>query len=84
MVFLPTGTYNVQDMELVWDDEPIVLADELHLTEYKLVEKWVNQSHVSYTTAQQHYGHFGKYSVKQKKKRSGIRYQVLTNNRYSR
>lgn len=79
MVFLPTGTYNVQDMELVWDEDPIVLADELHLTEYKLVEKWVNQSQVSYTTAQQHYGHFGKYLVKEKKQ---IRYQVFTNNRY--
>lgn len=51
-------TYKVQDMELKWDEEPIILADELHLTEYKLVDKWVNQSQVSYTTAQQHYGHF--------------------------
>ncbi|KAJ8680426.1 hypothetical protein QAD02_016213 [Eretmocerus hayati] len=50
--------HNVQDMVLSWDDEPIVLADELHLTEYRLVNKWVNQSEVSYTMAQQHYGHF--------------------------
>ncbi|XP_014206145.1 glycine receptor subunit alpha-2-like isoform X1 [Copidosoma floridanum] len=50
--------HNVEDMVLDWDDEPIVLAKELHLTEYKLVEKWVNKSDVSYTTSQQHYGHF--------------------------
>ncbi|XP_058804984.1 pH-sensitive chloride channel 2-like isoform X2 [Phymastichus coffea] len=51
-------THNVQDMILKWDEAPIILADELHLTEYRLVEQWVNQSEVSYTTAQQHYGHF--------------------------
>lgn len=54
-----SGTYNVQDMLLKWDEDPIILADELHLTEYRLVEQWVNQSEVSYTAAQQHYGHFG-------------------------
>lgn len=53
------GTNNVQEMKLEWDEAPIVLADELHLTEYRLVEKWVNSSEVSYTAAQQHYGHFG-------------------------
>lgn len=51
-------------MILEWDEGPIVLADELHLTEYKLVERWVNQSKVSYTAAQQHYGHFGKSILK--------------------
>ncbi|XP_011503743.1 PREDICTED: glycine receptor subunit alpha-2-like [Ceratosolen solmsi marchali] len=51
-------THSVQDMVLNWDEAPIVLADELHLTEYRLVDKWVNRSEVSYTTAQQHYGHF--------------------------
>ncbi|XP_015428712.1 PREDICTED: glycine receptor subunit alpha-2-like [Dufourea novaeangliae] len=51
-------TYNVHDMVLLWDQEPIILADELHLTEYKLVDKWVNTSEVFYTTSQQHYGHF--------------------------
>jgi hypothetical protein len=59
-LFLLAGTHNVQDMILNWDEAPIVLADELHLTEYRLVDKWVNRSEVSYTTAQQHYGHFGK------------------------
>ncbi|XP_008209307.1 cys-loop ligand-gated ion channel subunit isoform X1 [Nasonia vitripennis] len=57
MVF-ESWTHNVQDMILNWDEAPIVLADELHLTEYRLVEQWVNRSEVSYTTAQQHYGHF--------------------------
>lgn len=61
MEFLPTGTHNVHDMVLYWDQEPIILANELHLTEYKLVEKWVNTSEVFYTTSQQHYGHFGMY-----------------------
>ncbi|XP_012283682.1 glycine receptor subunit alpha-2 [Orussus abietinus] len=51
-------TNNVNDMELDWDEDPIVLAEELHLTEYKLVGTWVNKSVVSYTVAQQHYGHF--------------------------
>ncbi|XP_066588921.1 pH-sensitive chloride channel 2 [Prorops nasuta] len=51
-------THNIHDMVLEWDDDPIVLADELHLTEYKLVDKWVNKSQVSYTASQQHYGHF--------------------------
>lgn len=61
MEFLPTGTHNVLDMVLYWDQEPIILADELHLTEYKLVEKWVNSSEIFYTTSQQYYGHFGMY-----------------------
>nr|XP_033329433.1 glycine receptor subunit alpha-2-like isoform X2 [Megalopta genalis] len=57
-------TYNVKDMMLIWDQDPIILADELHLTEYKLVDKWVNMSEVLYTTAQQHYGHFaGNFST---------------------
>lgn len=47
-------------MKLDWDESPIVLSKELHLTEYRLVEKWVNETEVSYTAAQQHYGHFGK------------------------
>ncbi|CAK9822021.1 pH-sensitive chloride channel 2 [Anthophora retusa] len=51
-------TYNVLDMVLYWDQEPIILADELHLTEYKLMDKWVNASEVFYTTSQQHFGHF--------------------------
>ncbi|XP_006563760.1 glycine receptor subunit alpha-2 isoform X3 [Apis mellifera] len=51
-------THNVLDMVLYWDQEPIILADELHLTEYKLVEKWVNSSEIFYTTSQQYYGHF--------------------------
>ncbi|XP_034948508.1 LOW QUALITY PROTEIN: kinesin-like protein KIF19 [Chelonus insularis] len=51
-------TYSAQDMKLEWDEAPIILAEELHLTEYRLVEKWVNESEVSYTAAQQHYGHF--------------------------
>ncbi|XP_043281426.1 pH-sensitive chloride channel 2 isoform X2 [Venturia canescens] len=51
-------THNIQEMKLDWDEAPIILADELHLTEYRLVEKWVNKSAVSYTAAQQHYGHF--------------------------
>lgn len=55
------GIHNVDDMILDWDEDPIILADELHLTEYKLVEKWVNKSRVSYTTSQQHYGHFGNF-----------------------
>lgn len=48
-------------MIIVWDENPIILADELHLTEYRLVDKWVNTSKVSYTPAEQHYGHFGKF-----------------------
>ncbi|XP_012169554.1 pH-sensitive chloride channel 2-like isoform X1 [Bombus affinis] len=51
-------THNVHDMVLYWDQDPIILADELHLTEYKLFDKWVNTSEVFYTTSQQHYGHF--------------------------
>ncbi|XP_024940831.1 glycine receptor subunit alphaZ1 isoform X3 [Cephus cinctus] len=51
-------TYNIHDMQLDWDETPIILADELHLTEYSLVSSWVNKSEVSYTVAQQHYGHF--------------------------
>lgn len=63
MEFLPTGTHNVHDMVLYWDQEPIILADELHLTEYKLIDKWVNTSEVFYATSEQHYGHFGTYLV---------------------
>ncbi|CAG5101188.1 Similar to pHCl-2: pH-sensitive chloride channel 2 (Anopheles gambiae) [Cotesia congregata] len=55
MVILNTSA---QDMKLDWDESPIVLSKELHLTEYRLVEKWVNETEVSYTAAQQHYGHF--------------------------
>ncbi|XP_046428717.1 pH-sensitive chloride channel 2 isoform X1 [Neodiprion pinetum] len=55
---------NVHEMKLVWDDSPILLAKELHLTEYSLVTYWVNESDVSYTVAQQHYGHFaGNFST---------------------
>lgn len=46
-------------MKLDWDESPVVLADELHLTEYRLVEKWVNGTETSYTIAEQHFGHFG-------------------------
>ncbi|PBC28864.1 Glycine receptor subunit alpha-3 [Apis cerana cerana] len=57
-------THNVHDMVLYWDQEPIILANELHLTEYKLVEKWVNTSEVFYTTSQQHYaGNFSSISI---------------------
>lgn len=57
-------TNNVQEMIIVWDENPIILADELHLTEYRLVDKWVNTSKVSYTPAEQHYGHFaGNFST---------------------
>ncbi|KOX68996.1 Transducin beta-like protein 3 [Melipona quadrifasciata] len=57
-------TYNVVDMVLYWDQDPIILADELHLTEYKLIEKWVNTSEVYYTTSQQHYaGNFSSLSI---------------------
>lgn len=67
MEFLPTGTHNVHDMVLYWDEESIVLANELHLTEYKLVGKWVNTSEIFYTPLQQHYGHFGTYFVTREK-----------------
>ncbi|CAD1477676.1 unnamed protein product, partial [Heterotrigona itama] len=51
-------------MELYWDQDPIIFADELHLTEYKLIEKWVNTSEVYYTTSQQHYaGNFSSLSI---------------------
>ncbi|XP_036144246.1 pH-sensitive chloride channel 2 isoform X1 [Monomorium pharaonis] len=48
-------THNVNEMVLDWDKTPIVIADNLYLTEYKLMDKWVNRS---YTSSQQHYGHF--------------------------
>lgn len=48
-------------MIIIWDNDPIILAKELHLTEYKLVTQWVNNSQTSYTTAEQHYGHFGNF-----------------------
>lgn len=51
-------THNSQEMKLEWEESPILLADELHLTEYSLVANWVNESEVSYTVSQQHYGHF--------------------------
>ncbi|KAL7294395.1 hypothetical protein TKK_0012400 [Trichogramma kaykai] len=51
-------TYNLKDMVLEWDEVPIILADELHLTEYKLMGQWVNTTNVTYTSAEQHYGHF--------------------------
>ena len=47
-------------MNLDWDEVPIILADQLQLTEYRLEEKWVNTTNVTYTNSQQHYGHFGK------------------------
>lgn len=63
-IFCPPGTHSVQEMVLYWDEAPLVLSDELHLTEYRLVGKWVNETEVSYTTAQQHYGHFGNFPWK--------------------
>ncbi|XP_026670438.1 glycine receptor subunit alphaZ1-like isoform X3 [Ceratina calcarata] len=52
------------DMVLRWDQESIILADELHLTEYKIIGKWVNTSEVVYTVSQQLYGHFaGNFSA---------------------
>ncbi|XP_076246745.1 pH-sensitive chloride channel 2 isoform X2 [Calliopsis andreniformis] len=51
-------TQNVFNMVLLWDQEPVVFAKELHLTEYKLVDRWVNASEVFYTPAEQHFGHF--------------------------
>jgi len=54
----------VNEMLLDWDEDPIVIADNLYLTEYKLVDTWVNRSGVSYTSSQHHYGHFGKTQFK--------------------
>ncbi|EZA55080.1 Transducin beta-like protein [Ooceraea biroi] len=51
-------THNLNEMVLDWDNDPIVIASNLYLTEYKLVDTWVNRSGVSYTTSQHHYGHF--------------------------
>jgi len=50
----------VNEMILDWDKDPIVIANDLYLTEYKLVDTWANSSGVSYTSWQYHYGHFGK------------------------
>lgn len=59
--FLAAGTHNVNEMVLDWEEEqPVVIADDLYLTEYKLVDTWVNSSGISYTSSQYHYGHFGK------------------------
>ncbi|XP_011308600.1 glycine receptor subunit alpha-2-like [Fopius arisanus] len=58
LVFESFWPNSVQEIKLDWDESPMVVADELHLTEYRLVEKWVNGTEVSYTAAQQHYGHF--------------------------
>lgn len=61
-IFFSKGTHNVNEMVLDWDEDPIVIADNLYLTEYKLVDTWVNRSGVSYTS-QHHYGHFGKIQL---------------------
>lgn len=50
-------------MVLDWDEHPIVIASDLYLTEYKLVDTWVNRSGVSFNAEQHHYGHFGKNSI---------------------
>lgn len=63
MIAFSVGTHNVNDMVLDWDEDPIVIASDLYLTEYKLVDTWVNRSGVSYTDSQYHYGHFGKSSI---------------------
>ncbi|XP_039306906.1 pH-sensitive chloride channel 2 isoform X3 [Solenopsis invicta] len=42
--------FDVQECPLVFES-----SDNLYLTEYKLMDKWVNRS---YTSTQQHYGHF--------------------------
>ncbi|EGI70447.1 Glycine receptor subunit alpha-3 [Acromyrmex echinatior] len=51
-------THNVNEMVLDWDEDPIVIADNLYLTEYKLMDTWVNRSGISYIPSQYHYGHF--------------------------
>ncbi|XP_018350932.1 PREDICTED: glycine receptor subunit alpha-3-like [Trachymyrmex septentrionalis] len=51
-------THNVNEMVLDWDEDPIVIADNLYLTEYKLMDMWVNRSGITYTPSQYHYGHF--------------------------
>ncbi|XP_018044225.1 PREDICTED: glycine receptor subunit alpha-3-like [Atta colombica] len=51
-------THNVNEMMLDWDEDPIVIADNLYLSEYKLMDTWVNRSGISYTPSQYHYGHF--------------------------
>ncbi|XP_011139596.1 gamma-aminobutyric acid receptor subunit beta-1 isoform X2 [Harpegnathos saltator] len=56
-------THNVNEMVLDWDEEPIVIASNLYLTEYKLVGTWVNSSGISYTPSQYHYGHFGTNTI---------------------
>ncbi|XP_071650612.1 pH-sensitive chloride channel 2 isoform X1 [Temnothorax longispinosus] len=57
-------THNVDDMVLDWDEYPIVIADNLYLTEYKLVDTWVNRSGVSYTPSQHHYaGNFSSINI---------------------
>ncbi|KAL6422586.1 hypothetical protein ACFW04_010671 [Cataglyphis niger] len=57
-------THNVNEMVLDWDKDPIVIANNLYLTEYKLVDTWVNRSGVSYSSWQYHYGHFaGNFSA---------------------
>lgn len=60
---LPVGTHNVNEMVLDWEEEPVVIADNLYLTEYKLIDMWANSSGVSYTSSQYHYGHFGKHLI---------------------
>jgi len=59
-IFFSKGTHNVNEMVLDWDEDPIVIADNLYLSEYKLMDTWVNRSGISYTPSQYHYGHFGK------------------------
>lgn len=58
-----SGTHNVSDINLMWDgDNPVALAKELHLTEYKLASFWYNTSHTSYRlTTDEYRRHFGKY-----------------------
>nr|XP_012220553.1 PREDICTED: kinesin-like protein KIF19 [Linepithema humile] len=51
-------THNVNEMVLDWDNDSIVVASDLYLTEYKLVDTWTNRSGVSYTETQHIYGHF--------------------------
>lgn len=46
---LDTGTYNMSELILNWEqNEPVIVNEHLHLTEYSLVKTWPNSSSVSY------------------------------------
>lgn len=57
--------YSSSEVELHWEEQsPVTLAPELHLSEFSLLDKWINESLVYSDWTDPRHGGFSKSSKK--------------------